>query len=138
MPSINPDRPESSQLLPVHCVTALFVSKDAVPRAIEALRAAGFKDAQIQIFIGEEGVRQLFIEPDQQSVIAKFFQALTEALADDASYLDSARTVLKNGGAMISVHVGDVEASALRATNALKSVGGAEVQHWGQWRTEQL
>ena len=138
MPAINPERPESGQFLPEQCVTALFVSRDAAPKAVASLRAAGFSDTDMQVFVGDEGVKQLFADPKQQSGVSKFFQALTEALADDASYMDAAKVTLKNGGALVSVHLGDEETVVARATSALKAAGGAEVQHWGKWKTEQL
>ena len=138
MPAINPERPETGQFLPEQCVTALFAARDSAPKAVTSLRAAGFSDTDVQVFVGDEGVKQLFADPKQQSGVSQFLQALTEALADDASYLDAAKVALKNGGALVSVHSGDEQAAVVRATSALKAAGGAEVQHWGKWKTEQL
>ena len=137
MPAINPSRAAEEQL-PVECVTALCVSSDSIPRAVEALRAADFAESDIEMFIGKEGQDKLRVDRAKDPVLVKFLHALTEALADDATYLDSAMVILKNGGAMIRVNTGDEEAPVHRAAQALRGAGAGEVRHWGRWRTEQF
>lgn len=132
----NPHKP-GYQFLPQRCVTALFAAPSPVAAVVAELRNAGFAESDVQAFIGEEGARQLDVDADKQSTATKLLQALTKALADDASYLERAAGILREGGALVAVSA-DEEAAVGQAASILKAHGGSDVQHWGEWTTEQL
>ena len=141
MPQVNPDpHKHEYQFLPVRCVTATFDAPARAATATAALRAGGFPESDIQVFVGVEGAKKLDIDAEKQSLPTKLLQSLTKALADDAGYLDRAAGKLREGGALVSVSV-DVdedENAAERASALLKGEGGEGVQHWGDWTTEQF
>lgn len=139
MPPLDPRLQRSgAQFLPDKCVTALFPISTGAYKARSRLLEMEFADEQIELFAGEVGAEQLDVDGEQMSGFQKALQAITQALADDAGYLDRTNAVLKQGGAVVSVDTGDDEATVRRAVAALKDAGGEDVQHWGQWRTEQF
>lgn len=139
MPPLDPKLQRSgAQFLPDKCVTALFPIATGAHDARRRLLVMDFRDEQIELLAGDVGAKQLDVDGEQMSGFQKALQAITQALADDAGYLDRTNAVLKQGGAVVSVDTGDDEATVHRAVAALKAAGGEDIQHWGQWRTEQF
>ena len=144
MAAVNPNPHKTGyHFLPNRCVTCTFPMPLDAATTIDALCEVGFAESDIQLFTGDEGAKQLDVDANKQSLPTKLLQSLTKALADDAGYLERAARVLREGGTLFSVSITDEEKddydqAVERATAVLKSHGGEDVQHWGDWTTEKL
>jgi hypothetical protein len=140
MVKVNPDPLEKGyQFSPLHHVRGIFASSDAIERAVQSLEEAGFRDDEIQVFIGDHGVDQLDTAGRRHNVIIRVLRDLDDIFwAQDSEIHEKANRVLRGGGAVVDVHTHGESEKKQRAGEALKSSGAKDVVYWGHLQVEYL
>ncbi|AMY11328.1 hypothetical protein LuPra_04578 [Luteitalea pratensis] len=136
MARVNPSLAnEQAQYNPVHRVTGLFDSHDAVTAALCDLEEAGFGREDIDILAGAEGEHVL--DPSgQASTTGHWYRKLEDWVSDTSKFQELASATLNAGGFVVAARPGE-EALKGRAMEILAQHGARDVKYWATWYVEQ-
>ena len=136
MARVNPSLPnEQAQYNPIHRVTGLFDSHDAVTAAICDLEDAGFAREDIDIFAGAEGEHVL--DPSgKASAAGRWYRKLEDWVSDTSKFQELASATLNAGGFVVAAKPGEEDRKG-QAMDILTRHGARDVKYWATWYVEQ-
>jgi hypothetical protein len=139
MARVNPD-PYKEGYVFTHAnrVTAFFDSMDQARRAEEALREAGVAEQAVDLFVGEEGVRNFDATGERHGWLRRLYHRLERFLGDEFDLEEHADRELRQGHVLLAALTGGEEGSKRQVGQVLRRHGGHEVYYWGRWTTERL
>jgi hypothetical protein len=103
---------------PLHKVVGVLETVEALERCIEELREHRFKNEDIETFYGDEGVEKIDLEGTRHGTMGKLLRIM-QHLGPDRTYVERYEKYLRDGDAIIMVHV----------TNSGRKGMAAEVIH---------
>jgi hypothetical protein len=137
--AVNPDPHEKGyRFTPLHRVTAIFESCDAVRGALKSLHDSGFTAEEIEVFIGEVGAEKLDLSGERHGAMVHVLRVLETFVADETELHQQVDQALRRGCTAINVFTADDEEKKQRAAEILKAYNASEVCYWGQWGNERL
>jgi len=135
---VNPDPSKDNyQFNPIERVTGLFVQQGPVTEAVRALEAARIPSRDIEVFAGEEGMRQLDATGDEHGTAGKLFRLVESWVSDTSDFHASAARHLAQGGYVVAAHVGTDETKKESAMQALRDAGATDIRYWHSLFVEQ-
>lgn len=138
MPRINPPlASENPQPNPIHRVTGLFSSPDAVPGVVKDLEDAGFVGDAVELFAGQAGEKAFDVTGEATGPMAQVYRTLERWMSDTAEAHERAAEALRAGGVGVAVVVGTDEALKKTAMNILTRHGAREVRYWSRFYVEE-
>jgi hypothetical protein len=98
MININPESAHKGKYSPVNRVTAIYRTRGSLNMIIQSLGQAGFKEQEIEVFIGEEGAEKLDVSGKKLGAVVRFARYLETALSDETETHEQLDEALRNGG----------------------------------------
>lgn len=138
MVQVNPDiHAYGYVFVPSNRVTAVFGGRADVLHALQDLRALGFDDSHLEVFIGEKGAETLDLSADHHGINAKLVRNMEAvmilAAGDSHRRADDA---LRDGAAMVAVLMDGREDRRDEVVEILRRHHGWLIRHWGRWTIE--
>ena len=103
---------------PLHKVVGVLDNVEALESCIDELREHRFKDPDIDSYYGEEGIEKIDLEGTRHGTLGKLLRIM-QHLGPDRTYVERYEKFLRDGDAIIMVHV----------TNAARRRIASEVIH---------
>ena len=138
MVTVNPEQKQIGKYDPIHRVTAVFKTREALSPILEALHQAGFGEEKIDLFIGEEGAEQLDLTGKSVGAVVRFLNELKTALTDETEAADQIDESLRNGGMSINVLTGTDDEQKRSAVQILKTHNPQDLRYWGHLSSERF
>ena len=139
MAAINPDpHGDGFRFSPTYWVTAIYKTRAALANVLEPLRAAGFKETEVEIFVGPEGADKLDARAQQHGAVMRFLHSVASMFGDDMDVQHKFDAVLRSGGMVVNAFTNGEDAKKVRAGEILKDAGADEVTYWGKLTAEKL
>lgn len=139
MVEVNPDPAQDNyQFNPIERVTGLYDAHDPATAAVDALRAAGLSESDIEVFAGEEGMRRIDPTGDEHGTAGKIFRVVESWVSDTSDFHAMAAAHLAAGGYVVAAWVGnDDNARKDTVMQVLADQGARDVKYWHSLFVEQ-
>ena len=92
---------------PLHKVVGVLDNVEALESCIAELREHRFKDQDIDSYYGEEGIEKIDLEGTRHGTMAKLLRIM-QHLGPDRTYVERYEKYLRDGDAIIMVHVTNI------------------------------
>jgi diadenosine tetraphosphate (Ap4A) HIT family hydrolase len=140
MARINPDPYAGGQMFAlVNQVTGLVDSDEKAMAMVRSLEEGGVAPDDIDVFVGEEGVRRLDLFGRAHGRLTRLLRRLEGAVGDERGAKRRIEEELARGGSLVCVRVhrknGDEKPRAFRI---LEKWHGHELHYWGSWSFEDV
>ncbi len=122
--------------VPAKGVTGFFPQGADLEPILTELQTAGVAANNIQVFTGTVGEEQLDPLGERHGYFTQFMKFVEKQLFDENILFQRAQDVLQNGGSVVLVHPEADDLDWRPFGDILKSHGGRDVTHWGQWVVE--
>jgi hypothetical protein len=139
MARVNPD-PYKEGYVFTHAdrVTAVFDSLDEARHAEEALHEAGFADQEIDLFFGDDGVKNFDATGERHGLVRRLFHRIERFLGDEFDLEEHTDEALRTGHVLLAAATEGKDDRKAQASQILRQRGAHEVYYWGKWTTERL
>ena len=140
MARINPDPYAGGHVFAlVNRVTGLVDSEEEAMATVRALEEGGVATDDIDVFVGEQGARNLDLSGREHGRVLRWLRRLEAAMGDENTPKRRIEESLSRGGSLVCVKVhnrtGDEKPRAFRILEALH---GHEIHYWGAWAFEDV
>jgi hypothetical protein len=138
MTRLNPDLlNEHLQYNPIHRVTGVLDTQDAVTSTVRGLEEAGLASDAIDLFSGVEGEQALDPSGNNLGVASRWFRKVENWVSDTSKFHELASATLNAGGFVIAVNTENKDELKALAMDILTRNGARDVKYWAQWYVEQ-
>lgn len=122
---------------PVDRLLAAFRDPTQAASAAAVLRATGFRDRDLSLLRGEEGVRRLDGSGARHGVGGRLRRLVSFTVMDQLPDFTWYEAAVRDGGAVLMVRVRG-EGATRAAADTLRAHGGHFINHYGRFATEEL